>query len=483
MGRILIVDNETKSVDEIKKALTALDSQNEIESYSSFAEFDKSVSQKNPDEIKFNLLLLEYSLLKHNDWEAKLSDLRTKNKVENAPIIFLSYEHATLNHKTTGKFKILNIFYKPFDPLILKESLNLALKHGENVKPIEMKPQSSSTLVAIMKEIDLLSLSEVGFATKNNSAVALNSFSKYYGPLFTNGKKQSVWAQCVSSKPIPDEPETYINQFHFIGLEQIVLLKLRKYIQEKKQNKEKKYDWKIETGVLGKEIKIAILDLQENLNTHFKEDIETHFKNASVDILVFDPAKKNEKYETHYDLIINTSHLLKQDLYKPCFSDESLHMLLTDHAVSDDEFREWLLIYRDIFKHPIDRRLFYKKLKLILPDLVFMEDPEHLTISTQEKIKAASLIKVSEICELYLNFSYHRELSLGEFREFAFIAEDENQIVQMPAFCNSADKGASEPGQGASFMHQFVFWGTTDYYMKQIRIWLLQNYIAQNQEN
>jgi len=157
-------------------------------------------------------------------------------------------------------------------------------------------------------------------------------------------------------------------------------------------------------------------------------------------------------------------------------------ILFTDKMVTDDQFKELLPAYQDIFKQPLDRSYFYKKLKTHLPDLQFVEIPDVINITSNEKLKSTNLVKLSEICELYLIFSYHRELPKQSYREFAFITEDENQMIQLPAFCSFSQKAAAEPGSSAaSFSHQFTFWGTTDHYLKQIRLWLLHNYIEQNQ--
>jgi len=130
----------------------------------------------------------------------------------------------------------------------------------------------------------------------------------------------------------------------------------------------------------------------------------------------------------------------------------------------------------------MDRSYFYKKLKIFLQDLEFVEPPDMLNLATSEKLKALNMVKLSEICELYLNFDYYRELPLETTRQFAFISEDETQIVELPGFCNFTEKSQRKDENGKDcFTHQFIFWGMTDHYLKQIRIWLLSNYIQKKQ--
>ena len=113
--------------------------------------------------------------------------------------------------------------------------------------------------------------------------------------------------------------------------------------------------------------------------------------------------------------------------------------------------------------------------------LDYNEPPDLLNISTTEKLNALTMVKISEICELYVNFTYYRELPFETFREFAFIGEDENQIVELPGFCNFSEKSQKKDEGKEIFNHQFVFWGMTDHYLKQIRMWLLSNYISKKQ--
>ncbi len=484
MSRVLLIDNEVKSIDEIKKILLGLDPQCAIENYDSLEKFEKEAESAEPEFFNFNLIIVEYLLAKPNEWEAKLKDLRSKVPTE-AIICFTAYDAPTVNRKNILNLAVFNLLYKPYDPLILKESLNMALKASENgkeeIKALEIKPQASTALVGLLKEVDILSICDLGFVTQNDTAIPLNTFSKYYSRLFSHEKKQSVWAQCIQSEPVPNMPDTFINKFHFVGIEAPVLMKLRKYLLEHKTERIKKNVWSFSDSSQKRSLTIAVIDTAES-QAHLKTDIEERFKNVTVDILNFDPDKQNEPYATPYDCVINLNPLLGPQALLTMFKPGIVPLLFSDATITDDQFKELLPVYRDIFRQPLDRSYFYKKLKVLLPDLQCVEISDVINIASSEKLKAANLVKISEICELYLIFSYHRELPKQSYREFVFITEDENQMIQLPAFCSFAQKAAAEPGSsGVSFTHQFTFWGTTDFHLKQIRLWLLHNYIEQNQ--
>ena len=94
-------------------------------------------------------------------------------------------------------------------------------------------------------------------------------------------------------------------------------------------------------------------------------------------------------------------------------------------------------------------------------------------------MKSTNLIKISEISEVYVVFNYARELTPKSSREFIFITEDETTLVEIPAFCHYVEPAQGEKGM---FLHQFMFFGMTDHYLKQIRLWIMQDYILQNKK-
>lgn len=484
MSRVLLIDNEIKSIDEIKKILLSLDPFCVIESYDSLQKFEKDASAAEPEFFKFNLILIEYQLAKFNEWEAKLSYLKSKVPVESV-ICFTSYDAPTVSRKHILNLAPFNLLYKPYDPLILKESLNMALKTSENlkeqIKPFEMKPQPSTAFVGILKDVDIVSICDLGFVTENTTQIPINNFSKYYSKLFSHEKKQSVWAQCIQSELKPGTTDTFTSKFHFVGIEAPVLMQLRKYLQENKSRRAKTTVWNFADNKISRKLSIALINVSES-QSQLKKDIEEHFKNVTVEVLVIDVKTSPEPMTGDYDCVINLDPELGIDALKAMFKPEVVCLLLAERPITDEQFKELLPVYRDIYRLPLDRSYFYKKLKTLLADLQCTELPEVINITSSEKFKATNLVKLSEICELYLIFTYHRELPKQSYREFAFITEDENQMIQLPAFCSFTKKADPEPGsQVSGFEHQFNFWGMTDHYLKQIRVWLLHNYIEKNQ--
>lgn len=485
MARVLVVDRELKSINEFRQTLLNLNPQIIIESFLSLQDLDFVTKKLTEEELiefyKFDLTILDYSLVEPKDWEEKLSFFAQRNALKGV-VCFSTYDRPEINRKHIFNLKIYNILYKPFDSLILKESLNIALKAGKNSKTVEIKPQAAKAFVAILKEIELISICELGFVTMNEGEIPQFSYSKYFSEIFSYGKKQSVWAQCLMSIPVPNKPGYFINKFQYVAIDPAALLTIRKYIQTNKKNQLSSALWNLAHPQQLKTLSIAVIDtVLENSGTLI-QDIETHFENVKIDFIKIDANKSSKPVSQQYDCVINLNDSNKFDQFKNYFPKETLYFMFSKVLIAEDRMAEITSQYRDIFILPLDKSYFFKKLKIHLQDLKYKEVPDILNVGCTEKFKAANLVKISEICELYLTFNYHRELPNGTFREFVFINEDENQIIELPAFCNFTEKNKPINGKKSAptYFHQFVFWGMTDHYLKQIRIWLLHNYILQN---
>lgn len=485
MSRVLIIDSELKSINEFKQNLLNLNPQIIIESFLSLQDLDLITKKLNEEELiefyKFDLIILDYSLVDPKAWAEHLSFFKQQNTLKGV-ICFSTYDRPDINRKHIFNLEVYNVLYKPFDPLILKESLNIALKAGKNSKTVEIKPQSAKAFVAILKEIELISICELGFVTMNEGEIPQYSYSKYFSEIFSYGKKQSVWAQCLMSIPVPNKPGYFINKFQYVAIEPAALMTIRKYIQTNKKKQLNNALWNLAPPQQLKKLSIALIDTVPEKSGTIIQDIETYFENVKVDFIKIDTNKTSKPAYQQYDCVINLNDSNKFDQFKNYFPKETLYFMFSQVSIAEDRMSEITSQYRDVFVSPLDKSYFLKKLKIHLQDLKYKEVPDLLNISCTEKFKAANLVKISEICELYLTFNYHRELPNGTFREFVFINEDENQIIELPGFCNFTEKNKPVDGKktAPTYFHQFVFWGMTDHYLKQIRIWLLHNHILQN---
>lgn len=488
MGRYLILDREDKSVEQIIEALKSVDAQAQIENFPSMETFEAHTNALNPEDVApfwvFDLMILDYSLHTPAVWPEKLAKLKSQNSKEFSYIL-TSYENNLTTAKNIRPLEIYNFIFKPFDSLILKESINLALKTKKKATPLEMKSQSATAFIALLKAVELQTISELGFVTLSDSQIEIGSLSKYFSTMFTYGKKQSVWAQCLVSVPHPQKPGNFINKFQFFGAEQPLLSTIRKFIAAHKTDSASSALWNFNPPKTTVPLKLALIGLDNDENKSFITEVQNRYHNLTAEIVKLDPSKKSvEKTIYDHNFCINATDI-KHENFKDLFKPDCVHFWYAPYIPNEDDLKNHATEYRDIFLRPLDRSYFYKKMKIHI-NALSEKVPNHLlNITSREVIKVANKVKISEISELYVNLVYSRELQFKEFREFVFLSDDETQTVELPAFCHYTEKAASTGAKDdpAGFLHQFVFFGMTDYLLKQIRLWLLHNYITSNQKN
>lgn len=485
MGRYLIVEPEERSLQLIQESLMGLDKDAHLEIFKDFKSLDSHIEQLKDAEKNnfwnFDLFILEHSLYNHPEWVEKIPALHAKNQ-KKAALFLTGYDNTFTALKYIRALDVYNFLFKPFDPLILKESLNIGVNIGKKVSPIEIKSQSLSAYVAFLKEIELQSISEMGFVSLSDTEIRQGSTTKYFSPLFAYGKKRSAWAKCLISLPHPQKPGVFINKFHFYGADQTFLNNLRRYIQANKSNNTSSALWSFAPPKNARTLKMAIVSADSIENQNFAEDIKNHYKNLHVEIVKIDPEAKSTSPPFDHDIVLNLSEI-KFETISPYFDPKTIYLWITSPFADEDQLKEQSSNYHDIFCSPLDRPYFYKKLKIHNPDLDEINQSSIVNITSHEKIKAANKVKISDPSELYVNILYPRELPLGDFREIVFLSEDEGQTVELPATCHFVEKSKnSEPQAGPTFFHQFVFFGMKDHLLKQIRLWLLQRYIAENQK-
>jgi len=485
MGRYLIIDTEEKSVASIKENLATIDSQSIVETFSSLVALNNLLQNKTPEEQKlfwtFNLIILDYNLLQPKEWVDEIERIKKLN-TQDFVFLFTGYDDPALSFKHVRTLGAYNFLFKPYDPLILKESLNIATQIGKRVQSVEMKPQEASAFVGLLKEVDLQSISELGFVTLSEGELPRDTISKYFSPIFLLDKKQSIWAQCLVSLPHPQKPGTYINKFQFIAADLNFLNHIRRFVQNHKQAETSSALWNFQPPQTVSPVKVAIVALDNEDTQIFAHAIHDHFENAQAEIIKLDPNKKNADSTLDHDIVINMTDI-KFDNIKSYFKESALFFLVSPTNPKEDDLKLLSSQYRDICTQPFDRYYLFKKMKIHF-HILKQKEPTHLiNVSTREKMKAALKVKISDICEVSVNFIYNRELPLRTFREFIFLTEDETKLTELRGICHYTEKAQStEPGAGPSFFHQYMFYGMTDHYLKQIRIWLLQNYIVTHQK-
>ncbi len=482
MSRYLIIENESKLQALILDAIKLLDPQAVVETFEHLHLFNLKVSHFNDDEKKeflnFDFTLLGFSDLPLKDWKKNFEDFKSLPR-KPSPICLSGHENATLTVKFLQQFEIYNFIFKPYDPLILKESIYLALQKEKKAKTHEIKSQKANAMIGVLKEVELQSISELGFMTFSDMPIPLMSVAEYFSPLFKVGKKQSVWAQCLVSTAHPQKPKLYINKFQFYCVDKMFLNLMRKYVASMKTNETSSAIWNLEAKSSGMPIKMAVIAPSSAENIAISKDIQAHYRNLKVEIIdIGSSASKSSVFD--HDLVLNLTDLEAEKLVG-FFKKEAQFFWMRSALPADDKLKDLVKVYKEIFYQPVDKSYFYKKMKTLCSVLSTSEPLVLLNITCHEKIKAAQIAKISEINEVFINFIYPRELDFNTVREFIFLSSKDVEPVEIPGFCHYKEKAeAPKAGEPQMYLHQFVFFGMTDYYLKEIRLWLLLNHVNQN---
>ncbi len=485
MGRYLVIENEPKLTGLIQDSIKAIDNSAEVIHFDNLILFDKKISElkeeEKPEFFKFNLHVINLSDQPPKNWKSLLEKIKKQTGLPGSPICVTTYEGKGTSLSFLKQLEVFNIIFKPFDPLILKETINLSLQAGKLATPVEIKSQKSSAFIAVLKEVELESISELGFLTVSDALVPVMSLTKYFSPLFVVGRKQSVWAQCLASLPHPSKPNYFINKFQFYYVKKDFLNQIRKYVNGQKPQETSSAIWNLEVVSKTPRMKIALVAAPSPDADAYKKDLQSHFTNLEIDFLDYSVIESWEKQYDH-DWVINASDL-QHDQIKSYFKGSAKYLWMPSAEVKEDLLKDLAALYVDIFTLPHDRSYFYKKLKNHIPELTPKEAPYLLNVTCHEIIKAANTIKVSEVSEVFINFLYSRELELNSFREFIFLSSTEDTAIEIPAFCQFKEKAQNtQPGDKNIFFHQFIFFAMSDHFQKEIRLWLLHNYISQNQK-
>lgn len=183
------------------------------------------------------------------------------------------------------------------------------------------------------------------------------------------------------------------------------------------------------------------------------------------------PLKKN------IDLVFGSESFLKNCIKKNYYEKEN-KILIAKNSLSDNDEKYWAQYVKDIFFIPIDRQYLVKKIYFVFLD-VRQWDQNQFLIRSKE-IQSAQQIQLDEVSEAGLFFKYHRPLEIGSFRRFYLWTPDETQLLDYHANCNYTEEIKEQKG---TFFHHFVFFGMKDLYLKNIRLWVRENYILNKSKN
>lgn len=188
--------------------------------------------------------------------------------------------------------------------------------------------------------------------------------------------------------------------------------------------------------------------------------------------------KERSPLSSKIDVVIASEVFMKQVVATQIYPNAK-RVLMVPARLSDKEKKQWSALIYDILEVPLDRNYLIKKIYHSFLER-FAWTVKHFN-EDKEGIQSAQQIQIDEISEAGLVFKYPRPLSISSFRRLYLWTPNEFELRDYHASCNYVEE-IKEPNKTV-YNHHFVFFAMKDFYLKNIRLWVRENYIQSKLKN
>lgn len=222
---------------------------------------------------------------------------------------------------------------------------------------------------------------------------------------------------------------------------------------------------------MGKVFVVRLMQFKKSFSVTNTPTIELYFSEVSMAEKVRYLKSKSPLPAT-IDLVIASADSMNKVIDRNMYPNAKRILMVSDQ-ISDKDKKHWAQRVYDVFETPIDRNYLVKRIYLAFMEK-FAWTVNHFK-RTNTEIQSAQQIQIDEISEAGLNFKYHRPLEIGSFRRFYLWTPNELELRDYHASCNYHEE--FQDGKNVVYNHHFVFFAMKDYYLKNIRLWVRENYI------
>lgn len=389
------------------------------------------------------------------------------------PLLIVSFEHSQALVTKWSNTGVFNLIQKPYDPLLLKQHLRLALAEGHAPSEFNIHNLKTNASIEMLKGVPMEALSEVGFVTRSDREVPEGRVTKFYGKVFEWNHLVSVYARIWQQKPHPLNPAEKSVFMTWFGTSREQLLSIRAKFPKKE---ELPLAWR--KAVPGPQVKLLIIGDPSPAGSELIGTFQRTFPTAKVEAYSDIPDPKNPIPGPLHAVLIHKDFLdrLEGDAR---FKDVP-RIALTGKYPTDEEFRALGGKVIDVETLPTERVAFLKKMSVLLPDL---KPEEELTIKSfpwKEMLNVGQPVEITEMNETGLVMRYERALPTGTLRQFVLWQPMEAGLPMLTARCFSTEP---DPSKEKTFLNHFVFFGMSDHEIKHVRLWMRDNYILSKQKS
>lgn len=462
MPYIIAVESDPKCYQEIKESWAGIskDLNSDALLFKSLTEFHTEFEKPENVNKLIKLMLIRYEDLNATDPVKNIEELKAKYKCD---ILLSVYEDPQRPLKKSSHLPVRNIIYKPFDLTILKEDTRIAMFHGQKVRTQFVHSTQANAEIEALKKFKILQFSEFGFKLDKKNKLELDKPYKFYHPLFTNKKQQSIWARLVS------ETETEY-ELYFCKMPSVVLSQIRKKIATSTQ-KVKFPSW---TGSEVNDqfrLNVIVQLKDEPLVAAIQDLLNRNFKN-----ITFIPSKNlDPKQKLAVDVLITDAEY-DAKLVENQFEKKPHIIRVYDKEITRHEIESRFEIENIRVEKPLDKAFLVKIFKVIFPALLGKEDVQRVTILLNELTSLSEIITIQEFSEASISFTDTTKYNLDEVVDIALPQDDESNLLEMKAKVHFVSEKYNNDKEKL-YPQQFVLFGMKAEHLKVIRLWALQKHI------
>lgn len=124
-----------------------------------------------------------------------------------------------------------NLVIKPFDQLLLKQSLAMGLVKDNKLQVEEMFSLSTQSKIELIKPIDTVRVGDLGFTSTSSERIEVGRVARYYGNFFGEENNGALFARCMSSRP-KEDGGGYFCEFSYFGPSSLQIGEVRRQIAQ-----------------------------------------------------------------------------------------------------------------------------------------------------------------------------------------------------------------------------------------------------------
>lgn len=495
MGWIIVIEDNLGAAAEISDSISQIDPKISIVSFgtskdfltwmSKLQEHDPEASASVPKDRFLGLVTsTETWHFKDVRLIGKFKSLFVQKKMaekeDDLFVVFTGYMSAEFQKKRFEYKSVNNFVCKPFDKLVLKQVLEIAINGRQPTKTHFTHVLKSDSEVEMLKEIEISEVGELSFSTRSEQRLQSGTIAKYYADFLETKHHRSALAQVLNAETDDSSSGSLNVKLRFFALDQAQSFNIQKLAQERRQLRTLE-------GLKAEASKYEFVFLRHDsspLASELEPSFERFFEHPVTPVSTIDDLHRHLNAATadRSFVFIETAHIAGNEKAE-LEAIKGLHpkavlFLLSPRIFPEAAEKELSSSVEDIFYAPFNRSYIVKGLKLRYPDLANKEDLFEHVHATKKLIHVSNPVKLVEISETDLIIAYHRELPVGSFREFILWLPAEIEVPTLLAQCNDAQKSAD----GKSFNCHFIFFALSDHELKFIRRWMLLQYVEEKQK-